>query len=85
MRIMQTYFRFQRILLLSLLLGGAAYAQSTSLQQLRDQLVATNGWREADVVAVVSERALNDTAARMAGLEIKLSNKCSGKVRDLLA
>ena len=81
---MQTYFRFQRLLLLAplliLLLGFAAYAQATSLQQLRDQLIVTNGWRDADVVAVVSERALNDTAARMAGLEIKLSNGAVMKI-----
>lgn len=80
---MQTYLRFQRILLLTLLLSCAAYGQSTPLQQLRDQLVATNGWREADVLAIVSERVLNDTAQRMAGLEIKLANGAVMKITSI--
>jgi hypothetical protein len=70
--------RFQSLLLV-LLLGVAGFAQSP-LQQLRDQLVASNGWRDHDVVAVISQRALNDTAARMAGLEITLSNGVTMKL-----
>lgn len=77
---MQIAFRLRRILLLFGLLSLMAHAQS--LRQLRDQIVATNGWRTADVLAVVSERALNDTAQRLAGLEIKLSN---GAVMKLTA
>lgn len=80
---MQTYLRFQRILLLTLLLNCAAYAQSKPLQQLRDQLLATNGWREADVLAIVSERALNDTAQRLTGLEIKLANGAVMKITSI--
>jgi hypothetical protein len=57
-----------------------AQAPTASLRQLRDQLIATNGWRNHDVVAVISQRALNDTAARMAGLEIKLSNGVTMKL-----
>jgi hypothetical protein len=78
-------FRFQPSFWL-LLLSVAAFAQSTqlgSLQQLRDQLVASNGWREHDVVAVISQRALNDTAARMAGLEIMLSNGVMMKLNSV--
>ncbi len=74
-------FRLQSIVFL-LLLSAVAFAQSP-LQQLRDQLVATNGWREHDVVAVISERALNDTAQRMAGLEIKLSNGVTMKLNSV--
>ncbi len=50
-----------------------AFAQTptSALQQLRDQLVATNGLRDADVVAVFSEKALNDFAQRLIGLEVK--------------
>ncbi|HEX4947425.1 MAG TPA: hypothetical protein VFZ34_12200, partial [Blastocatellia bacterium] len=65
-----------------LVLSALAGAQ-TPLQQLRDQLVATNGWREHDVVAVISERALNDTAQRMAGLEIKLNNGVTMKLNSV--
>jgi hypothetical protein len=65
-----------------LLLGVASLAQSP-LQQLRDQLVATNGWREHDVVAVISQRALNDTAARLAGLEITLNNGVTMKLNAI--
>ena len=75
-------FRFQPIILL-LLLSVASLAQSTSLtslRQLRDQLVATNGWRDHDVVAVISQRAINDTAQRMKDLEIKLSNGVMMKI-----
>lgn len=79
---MQIAFRLRRILLLFGLLSLTAYAQSPALRQLRDQIVATNGWRTADVLAVISERALNDTAQRLAGLEIKLSN---GAVMKLTA
>jgi hypothetical protein len=78
-------FRFQPSFWL-LLLSVAAFAQSTqlgSLQQLHDQLVASNGWREHDVVAVISQRALNDTAARMAGLEIMLSNGVMMKLNSV--
>ena len=82
---MQHRFRFQSIILL-LLLGVASLAQSTpltSLRQLRDQLVATNGLRDHDVVAVISQRALNDTAQRMAGLEITLSNGVAMKLNSV--
>lgn len=77
---MQYRFRLQPILLL--LLSVATLAQSP-LQRLRDQLVATNGWRESDVVAVIGQRALNDTAQRMAGLEIKLSNGVAMKINSV--
>lgn len=76
---MQHRFRLQPILLL---LSVVAFAQSP-LQQLRDQLVATNGLRDNDVVAVISQRALNDTAQRMAGLEIKLSNGVAMKISSV--
>lgn len=69
---MQHRFRLQLVVWF-LLLGVVSLAQSP-LQQLRDQLVAANGWRDHDVVALLSQRALNDTAARLAGLEITLSN-----------
>lgn len=63
-------------------LATSSFAQSAiaPLKHLRDQLVATNGLRDADVVAVVSERALNDTAQRMAGLEIKLASGAVMKI-----
>ena len=80
---MQSYLRFQLTLLLTLLLSFAVYAQANSLKQLRDQLVATNGWREADAVAIISERALNDTAQRMAGLEIRLANGAVMKITSI--
>ena len=70
-------------MLLLLLLSAASLAQNTpltSLRQLRDQLVTTNGWRDHDVVAVLSQRALNDTAGRMSGLEITLSNGVAMKL-----
>jgi hypothetical protein len=78
---MQHRFRFQSMLLI-FLLGVASLAQSP-LQQLRDQLVASNGWRDHDVVAVISQRALNDTASRMAGLEITLSNGVTMKLNSV--
>ncbi len=77
---MQYRFRFQSILLL--LVSVATFAQSP-LQQLHDQLVATNGWRDHDVVAVISQRALNDTAQRMTGLEITLSNGIVMKLHSM--
>ena len=77
---MQHRVRLQPILLL--LLSVTAFTQSP-LQQLRDQLVATNGWRDHDVVTVISQRALNDTAQRMAGLEIKLSNGVAMKINSV--
>ncbi|MBL8203310.1 MAG: hypothetical protein JNM09_03715 [Blastocatellia bacterium] len=77
---MQHRIRFQLIILL--LLSSVASAQSP-LQKLRDQLVATNGLRDHDVVAVLSQRALNDTAARMAGLEITLSNGVAMKINSV--
>ncbi len=63
-------------MLLLFIFSGVVFAQTanSSLQQLRDQLVATNGLRDADVVAIVSEHAFNDTAQRMKGLEIRLAN-----------
>lgn len=70
-------------LLLALCLSLTAAAQSPELpllRQLRDQLVATNGLRDADVVAIISERAINDTAQRMKGLEIKLANGAVMKI-----
>lgn len=70
-------------LLLALCLSLTAVAQSPELpllRQLRDQLVATNGLRDADVVAIISERAINDTAQRMKGLEIKLANGAVMKI-----
>jgi hypothetical protein len=45
-----------------------------SLRQLRGQLAATNALRDADVVAVIGERPVRETAARLNGLEIKLAN-----------
>ncbi len=80
---MHIYFQLQRILLLALLVSFGVYAQSSSLKQLRDQLVATNGLRDADVTAVVSERALNDTAQRLSGLEIRLSNGAVMKINGI--
>ena len=82
---MQHRFRLQPVLLL-LLLSVTAFAQSAplaSLQHLRDQLIATNGLRDNDVVALISQRALNDTAQRMAGLEIKLSNGVMMKINSV--
>jgi hypothetical protein len=65
--------------------ANSAFAQmsTAALQQLRAQLVATNGLRDCDVVAVISERALNDTAQRMAGLEIKLANGAVMKINAI--
>ncbi len=83
---MQHRFRLQRVLWLTLLLSVTAFAQSNPLaplQQLRDQLIATNGLRDNDVVALISQRALNDTAQRMAGLEIKLSNGVMMKINSV--
>ena len=80
--IMQGCRWLQLNLLLALFLSLTAVVQSPELsllRQLRDQLVATNGLRDADVVAIISERAINDTAQRMKGLEIKLAN--GGKCR----
>lgn len=74
---MRHCFRLQLIFWLPLWLSVAMFAQSnqlSALQQLRDQVNAANGWRDHDVVAVISQRALNDTAQRLIGLEIKLSN-----------
>ena len=62
---------------------GFAQAANSSLQQLRDQLVATNGLRDADVIAIVSEHAFNDTAQRMKGLEIKLANGVVLKINSV--
>ncbi len=59
-----------------------AQTKSSALQQLRDQLVATNNLRDADVVAIVSEHAFNDTAQRMKGLEIKLANGVTLKINS---
>ncbi len=74
---MRHCFRLQLIFWLPLWLSVATFAQGnplTALQQLRDQVNAANGWRAHDVVAVISQRALNETAQRLTGLEIKLSN-----------
>ncbi len=60
-----------------------AQTKSSSLQQLRDQLISTEGLREADVVAIVSEHAFNDTAERMKGLEIKLANGVVMKINSV--
>ncbi len=62
---------------------GFAQAANSSLQQLRDQLVATNSLRDADVIAIVSEHAFNDTAQRMKGLEIKLANGVVLKINSV--
>jgi hypothetical protein len=74
-------FRLQSIVFL-LLLSALAFAQNP-LQQLRDQLIAANGWRDHDVVAVISQRALNDTAQRLTGLEITLSNGVVMKLNSM--
>ena len=70
------FSRMLRIVLVLFVFNGIGFAQTAnfSLQQLRDQLVATNSLRDADVLAIVSEHAFNDTAERMKGLEIKLAN-----------
>ena len=73
----------QLTLLLAFLLSLTAAAQSpelSSLRHLRDQLTATNGLHEADVVAIISARAINDIAQRMKGLEIKLANGAVMKI-----
>ncbi len=62
---------------------GLAQTPTMSLRQLRDQLVATNELRDADVVAIVSEHAFNDTAQRMKGLEIKLANGVVMKINSV--
>jgi hypothetical protein len=49
-------------------------ADAPALKRLRDQLAATQALGDADVVAVIGERALAATAERLGGLEIKLSN-----------
>lgn len=60
-----------------------AQPSTASLQQLRDQIIATNGLRNHDVLAVLSQRTLNDTAQRLAGLEIKLSNGAVMKISSI--
>jgi hypothetical protein len=65
-------------LLLTLAALASAFAgpqaDAPALKRLRDQLAATRSLGDADVVAVIGERALAETAARLSGLEIKLSN-----------
>ena len=57
-----------------------AQTKSSALQQLRDQLISTDSLRDADVVAIVNERAFNNTAQRMKGLEIQLANGVTLKI-----
>lgn len=83
---MQHRFRLQLIFGLMLWLSVATLAQGnhlSALQQLRDQVIAANGWRDHDVVALLSQRVLNDTAQRLTGLEIKLSNGVTMKLNSV--
>lgn len=49
-------------------------ADPAALTQLWNQLAATNAFNDADLIAIISERTVAVTAARMNGLEIKPAN-----------
>jgi hypothetical protein len=69
------------LLVLWLSCGTPSWAQVTDeaarlseLRRLRDELQLNNGLRNADVVVVLSERAVIEAARQLVGLEIALNN-----------
>src|SRR5438105_1891998 len=52
--------------------GRAQYA--AELRQLRDQLAASAPIRDADVVVILGQRALDEAARQLVGLEVKLAS-----------
>lgn len=72
-----SHLRRLAALLLLCVLSFTAYAQTASiesLRQLRNQLIAQEGLRNADATVVIHENALSSIANQLTGLEIKLSN-----------
>lgn len=74
------------LLALWLSCGAVAWAQAIDeaqrlheLRRLRDELQLNNGLRDADVVVVLSERAVAEAARQLVGLEIELNN--GGRLR----